>query len=264
MMKPTKLRTILVDDEHYAREVIRHLLAQDQEVELLAECTNGYEAVEAIVKFKPDVVFLDIQMPEMDGFQVIKQAEYFHRPYYIFATAYDSFALKAFEVNALDYLLKPFDDERFYRALAKAKGQLLQQEHTLKAEKLTGLLNYAEANARAVPNYVSRIPIKETGRIYFVETQQIDWVEAADQYVQLHVGQKTHLLRESMNEMEQLLDPNQFFRIHRSTIVKLNQIQELQPFFKGDYVVILKDGTQLKLTRSRKDAFQKVFRVDLH
>jgi len=262
-MSPTKLRAIIVDDEHYAREVIRHLLLQDHEVELLAECTNGYEAVEAIVKFKPDLVFLDIQMPEMDGFQVIKQAAYFHQPYYIFATAYDAFALKAFEVNALDYLLKPFDDDRFYRALAKAKEQLLQQQNHLKSTELSDLIDYAQTNAKPITQYLSRIPIKEIGRIYFVETDQIDWIEAADQYVQLHIGKETHLLRESMNEMERQLDPSQFFRIHRSSIVKLTQIKELQPFFKGDYLVILKDGTSLKLTRSRRAAFQQVFKVVL-
>jgi len=260
---PKPIRTIIVDDEHYAREVIRHLLASKEDVEILAECSNGYEAVEAIVKLKPDLVFLDIQMPEMDGFQVVKQAEYFHRPYYIFATAYDSFALKAFEVNALDYLLKPFDDERFYTALTKAKNQISQEAFGLIGEKLSGLIDYAQASAKPTVQYLSKIPIKETGRIYFVDTAAIDWIEAADQYIQLHVGSKKHLIRERMNEMERQLDPRLFCRIHRSTMVNLHQIKELQPFFKGDYLVILKDGTSLKLTRSRKEAFQKAFGITL-
>ncbi|MGB0522975.1 MAG: LytR/AlgR family response regulator transcription factor [Flammeovirgaceae bacterium] len=257
------VKVVIVDDEHYAREVVRHLLERDATISILAECANGYEAVEAIVKLKPDLVFLDIQMPEMDGFQVIKQVEHFCRPYYIFATAYDSFALQAFDVNALDYLLKPFDDERFYRALHKAKAQIFQQGVDEIGEKLSGLIEYAQANSKSVGQYLSRIPIKEKGRIRFIQTAYIDWVEAADQYVQIHVGPEKHVIRESMNTLETQLDPKLFFRIHRSSIVNLNRIQELQPYFKGDYMVILQDGTQLKLTRTRKEAFQRAFGIEL-
>lgn len=257
------IRAIIVDDEHYAREVIRHLLKKDQDIELLEECTNGYEAVEAIVRHRPDLVFLDIQMPEMDGFQVIRQAEHFYRPYYIFATAYDSFALKAFDVNALDYLLKPFDDERFFQALQKAKALIHQQETSNIGDKIAGVIEFTQANKKPIQRFASKIPIRETGRIYFIQTETIDWIEAADQYVQIHCGDKSFLLRESMNEMEQQLNPQLFFRIHRSTIINLTRIQELQPFFKGDYIVVLQDGTQLKLTRSRKEAFQEALGIDI-
>ena len=242
------LKAIVVDDEQYARSVIRHLLQEEQNVQLVAECNNGFEAIEQIKRHRPQLVFLDVQMPEIDGFEVINQTRHAWVPFYIFTTAYDQYALKAFEVNAIDYLLKPFSDARFFQAIKKAKEQTYHQQ----LQKLAALVQHVHQSTQP---YLQRISIKSAGRIYFLQTSEIEWIEAADQYVEIHTIDKVHLLRETMNHLEQALDPQQFFRTHRSFIVNIDCIQEIKAN-KNDYVVLLKDKTLVKLTRKRKEALQ--------
>jgi two-component system LytT family response regulator len=245
-----KIRALIVDDEEYARDIIRSLLAQDSSIELLAECTDGAEAIRHIRQQRPDIVFLDIQMPEVNGFEVIEATQGDHAPHYIFTTAYDSFALKAFEVNAIDYLLKPFDDERFFKALDRAKSKLDQPiSDTIK----TGLLNLIALNEQAKSTYLTRISVKTGSRIHFIPVGDIDWIEADNQYVKIHTGARHQVHRQSLTELESLLDPSKFMRIHRSTIVNIDRIHSLEPHFRGDSIVSLQDGTRLKLAKSRKE-----------
>ena len=247
-----KLKVLIVDDEPPARRNLRALLKRDPEIELIKECGNGKEAVSSIRALQPDLVFLDVQMPELDGFAVLEQLTGQPLPIIIFVTAYDQYALKAFEVSALDYLLKPFSDERFRKALEQAKRQIAQQDASELGQKFLRLMGARDAKTDA-PRYLTRLMVKTTGRVIFVRTEEIDWIEAYDNYIRLHVGGKAHLLRQTMNELEASLNPEQFARIHRSTIVNLDRIQELHPHFNGEHLVMLQDGTALKLSRSRKD-----------
>ncbi len=247
-----KIKVLIVDDEPPARRNLRALLKRDPEIEWVKECGNGREAVSSVRAQQPDLVFLDVQMPELDGFAVLEQLAGQPLPVIIFVTAYDQYALKAFEVSALDYLLKPFSDERFRKALEQAKRQIAQQNASDLGQKLLRLLGARETKTEA-PRYLTRLLVKTTGRVIFIRTEEIDWIEAYDNYIRLHVSGKAHLLRQTMNELEAGLDPEQFARIHRSTIVNLDRIQELRPHFNGEHLIILQDGTELKLSRSRKD-----------
>jgi two-component system LytT family response regulator len=259
----TNIRTLIVDDEPLARRNLRLLLQNDSEIEIVGEAANGREALALIHKHSPDLVFLDIQMPELDGFGVLENLEAAQLPAIVFVTAFDQYALKAFEFHALDYLLKPFDDARFEKALSRAKLQVGQRELKDLSERLVALLGGREAklpeSPRAAP-YVSRLLIKSAGRVFFLKTDEIDYVRAEDYYVKLHVGRKGHLLRETMNEMEAKLDPEKFLRIHRSTIVNIERIRELQPHFNGEYIVVLNDGSEHKLSRSRREQLQSLLK----
>lgn len=258
-----KIRTLIVDDEPLARRNIRILLKDEPEVEIVGEAASGREALALIRKYSPALVFLDIQMPEMDGFAVLENIEAEQLPVIVFVTAFDQYALKAFEFHALDYLLKPFDDARFEKALRQAKLQIEQREVKDLSKRLVALLEGREGQSFEVParqEHVSRLLIKSSGRVSFLKTDEIDYVQAEDYYVKLHVGRKGHLLRETMNEMEAKLDPSKFLRIHRSTIVNIERILELQQHFNGDYIVLLQDGTELKLSRSRRDQLQKLLK----
>jgi two-component system, LytTR family, response regulator len=259
----TKIRTLIVDDEPLARRNLRLLLQTDPEIEIVGEAASGREAVALIHKHSPDLVFLDIQMPEMDGFGVLENIDAAQLPAIVFVTAFDQYALKAFEFHALDYLLKPFDDARFDKALRRAKLQVGQRELKDLSERLVALLGGREANlpepARA-SQYVSRLLIKTGGRVFFLKTDEIDYICAEDYYIKLHVGRKGHLLRETMNEMEAKLDPARFLRIHRSTIVNIERIRELQPHFNGEYIVVLHDGSEHKLSRSRREQLQTLLK----
>lgn len=248
-----KIKTIIVDDEPPARRNLRALLKNIPDIELVKECGNGREAISQIRALEPDLVFLDVQMPEMDGFEVLEQLAGQPLPVIIFVTAYDQYAVKAFEVSALDYLLKPFDDARFHKALAQARRQIEQQDASELGRKLLTLLGTREVKADTPPRCLTRLMVKTAGRVLFIRADEIDWIEAHDNYVQLHVGGKTHLLRQTMSELEAALNPAQFARIHRSTIVNLDRVKELHPHFNGEYLVILHDGTELKLSRGRKD-----------
>ena len=245
-----KVRTIVVDDEPLARERLLKLLRAEGDVEVIGEAGNGRAAVELIKHERPDLVFLDVQMPELDGFGVIAELTNEERPAIVFVTAYDKFALKAFDVHAVDYLLKPFDKERFQMALRRALDHLAREKPEAIHEKLSALLTELRP-----PQQIDRIAVKADGRVIFIKAGDIDWVEAADNYVSLHVGKESHLLRETMSSIESRL-PKQFLRISRSTIVNSERIKELQPLFHGEYAVILRDGTKLTLSRSHRDKLQ--------
>ena len=261
-----KIKTLIVDDEVLARRTIRDLLANDPEIEIIGECSNGAEAVKFIREQRPDLLFLDIQMPQMTGFEALAQVEVEHIPAIIFVTAFDQYALKAFEVQALDYLLKPFTDQRFEEALKKAKSQIEMAEVNRLSQSLVALLGkqrvealheVQEVQQAASKNFISRFMIRSSGKAAFVKAEDVDWIAADDYYIKLHVAGKAHLLRISMNELEEKLDPKKFLRIHRSTIINFDRVQELQQTPNGEYAVVLKDGTQLKLSRSRRERLQR-------
>ena len=246
-----KIRVLIVDDEPLARERLRKLLDKEPEVELLGECSDGAAAVEAIRKQSPDVVFLDVQMPELDGFGVLAQIGGEQMPAVIFSTAHDRFALKAFEVHAVDYLLKPFDKDRFQTALRRAIDQVRRRQTGDLNQRLTALLADVRPDAKA--KHLERIAVKSSGRVIFVKVDDIDWIEAADNYVSLHLGAEEHLHRETMATLEAQLPPEKFMRISRSSIVNMDRIKELQPLFHGEYAVILRNGAKLTLSRSYRD-----------
>jgi two-component system, LytTR family, response regulator len=253
MTDSPKIRVLLVDDEPLAREMLREMLQGDTEVEIVGESCNGREALDAIHTLEPDLIFLDVQMPEVGGFEVLTTLGKEKAPYVIFVTAYDQYAVRAFEVQALDYLLKPFDQERFNASWERAKAQLKRDRNGGMDERIITLLEELKAGNK----FLERLVIKTAGRIYFLETNDIDWIEAEGNYVSVHSAKKSHLLRETISSLESQLDPKKFVRIHRSSIVRLDYIQELQPWFHGEYRVILRDGTQLTLSRNHRDKLQE-------
>ena len=255
-MATVKIRVLVVDDEPLARERVRKLLEAMPEVECIGECPDGVSAVQAIRQESPDLVFLDVQMPELDGFGVLAQITGAKMPAVIFVTAHDQFALKAFEVHAVDYLLKPFDKERFKVALQRALDQVHRHQAGELSQRLSALL--ADVRPEQKPKHIDRLAIKSSGRVVFVKVEDIDWVEAADNYVSLHVGAENHLHRETMAALEEQLPPAKFMRISRSTIVNLDRIKELQPLFHGEYAVILRNGTKLTLSRSYRDKLDQL------
>ena len=251
-----KIKTLIVDDEPLARRNLRLLLEKDPQIEILDECRNGRDAVKAINTLSPDLIFLDIQMPEMDGFDVLEHVGPEHIQAIIFVTAFDQYALKAFDVHALDYLLKPFDDERFAHALRRAKSQIEAREINRLSKRLLALLEERESERKdsiQQKNYLTRLMIKVSGRVVLLKVEEIDFIEADGNYAKLHVGRKAHLLREKMHDLEGRLDPAKFVRIHRSIIVNLDRIKEMHPHFNGDYIVVLEDGRQLRLSRTRRE-----------
>lgn len=252
------IRTIIVDDEPLARRNVRLLLDKDPQIEIIQECRNGSDAIKAINSLAPDLIFLDIQMPELDGFDVLAQVDPQKLNAIIFVTAFDQYALKAFEVHALDYLLKPFDDVRFAAALQRAKQQIEAHEISKVSNRLLTLLEErATHRAHATPDvYLTRVMVKLANRVILVKVEEIDFIEADGNYVKLHIGKKAHLLREKMNDLEAQLEPSKFVRIHRSIIVNLERIKELHPHFNGDYIVVLEDGRQLRLSRSRRELLE--------
>ncbi len=249
------IRTLIVDDEPAARAGMRHLLARDPEIVVAGECANGGQAVAAIRDDAPDLVFLDVQMPELDGFDVLREVGVEDAPAVVFVTAYDQYALRAFDVHAIDYLLKPFTDDRFREALERAKRQVGQGRFGELSKNLAALLETFGAAPVAIPApgprpaYLERLVIKSGGKVTLLRVAEIDWIDAEGDYVRIHVGKAWHLLRETMKNLEARLDPARFVRIHRSTIVNLEKIKELQPFFRGEYVVVLHNATTLKLSR---------------
>ncbi|TXF99618.1 LytR/AlgR family response regulator transcription factor [Massilia arenae] len=237
------MRTLIVDDEHLARALLREYLAAHPDVEIVAECANGFEAVKAIAEYDPDLVFLDIQMPKLDGFEVVELAG--GKPHYIFATAYDQFALRAFEVHALDYLLKPFSRERLAEALNQARLRSPQPARIEAAVK--------DAQARQQP--LERILIRDGARVHVVAANSIDYIEAQDDYVQICAGGKGYLKHQRLSELEAQLDGAVFVRIHRSYIVNVGAIERIEPVSKDNYCAVLKDGVKLPISRS---GYQKV------
>jgi two-component system LytT family response regulator len=238
----TKIRTLVVDDEPLARSNLTVLLVRDPDIQVVAEYDSGVAALAEIRKVRPDLVFLDVQMPECDGFDVLERLGTDLPPAVVFVTAYDQYALRAFETGALDYLLKPFDDARFDSALQRAKERLRERRDSQKA--------------------ADRFIIKGTGQVSFVKISDVDWIEAADYYACLHVGAKTHLLRRSLAELEEELNAHAFCRIHRSTIVNLDRVQSLKLNQEGEYDVLLRPGTVLRLSRRYRKQLQS--RLGIH
>lgn len=247
-----KIRALIVDDEPVARRGIRLSLQGEKDVEIIGECGDGREAVAVIREQQPDLVFLDVQMPLLDGFGVVEALGTENLPAIVFVTAYDEHAIRAFEAGALDYLLKPFERERFQKTLARARRQIQSPNSDDFNRRLDALLQNFTAGRRGGGEQVQpleRIAIKEAGRIFFLGVSQIDWIEAQGNYVQLHSGRESHLLRETMDGIEAKLDATRFLRIRRSTLVRTERIKELQPLFNGEYRIVLQDGTQLSSSR---------------
>ena len=252
---PEVIRVIIADDEPLARERIRDLLEREPNIEVVAECPDGHAAAQAVQQLSPDLLFLDVQMPELDGFAVLEQAALPPGLCIVFVTAYDEYALRAFDVHAADYLLKPFDRDRFQIALRRARTLLAGQQQLESTSQLLGLLRELRSNSHAP----SRIPIKTDGRVLFLRPEQIDWLEAADNYVRVHTRTGSYLVRDTLNEFEARLDLDAFARIHRGTIVNMDRVKELRPLFHGEYTVLLEDGTRLTLSRRYRDRLQARF-----
>jgi two-component system LytT family response regulator len=268
----TPIRVLIVDDEPLARSGLSKLCGSDPELELVGDCPDGRSAVEAIAQIEPDLLLLDIQMPEMDGFEVLQAVGPESMPHVIFVTAYDQFAVKAFDVHALDYLLKPFDDDRFFDAIDRAKRAIREKDLGRFRSRLLGLLSETglgdvehvathsasdSADSRQSA-YLTRIAVRETGRVVLVRVEEIDWVEAANYCAKLHTPKKVHVIRESLKALEQQLDPQHFFRVSRSAIVNLDRIREIQPFARGSQMVVLRDGTRITMSRSRREVLERL------
>ena len=249
------LRAMIVDDEPLARRRLRSLLADESEVEIIGEYGNGRDAVQAIRDMKPDLVFLDIQMPELDGFGVVREVGAAEMPAVVFVTAFDEYALKAFEVHAFDYLLKPVDRERFASTLRRARAKARGDDARSLSDRLEALLGEL-GGRRQEPQ---RLPIRKDGRIFLVKPEDIDWLEADGNHVRVHVGKESHLIRETLSNLESRLPDRIFMRIHRSTMVNIARIREIQPWFQGDYVLLLTDGTRLTSGRSYRDRVRSLF-----
>jgi two-component system LytT family response regulator len=249
-MQTAPIRTLIVDDMPPARRRLRRHLEEVPDFEIIGECGDGASAIETIRGLRPDLVFLDVQMPEIDGFGVIAALEPAQRPAIMFVTAHDEHALRAFEVHALDYLLKPFDTQRFESALQRARELLRGRNGAGIDPRLEALLSQLRPPQE---RWLRRVAVKTRGRTRVLSVDDIDWIGAEGNYLSLHLGGEQHLIRETMNAFEQQLDPQRFVRIHRSTIVNLDRVRELTPLFNADQCVLLKDGTELTLSRSYHD-----------
>jgi two-component system, LytTR family, response regulator len=249
-----KIRTIIVDDEPLARDGVRLHLAAEEDIEIVGEAASGEEAVALIETARPDLLFLDVQMPGLDGFAVLDAISPARMPVTIFTTAFDEFALRAFDAHAIDYVLKPYDARRFHQAIERARVQLNGRRGSSTDDRLDSLLDELRTRNR----YLERLVVRSGGRILILRVAEIDWIEAASNYVRLHAGGREYLLRETMTALESKLDPMQFVRIHRSTIVQVDRIRELEPLFQGDYVVVLDDATRLTSSRGYRDRLQEL------
>jgi two-component system LytT family response regulator len=266
--KPERYNVLLVDDEDLARQNVQIMLKDDSEIDSISECTNGFEAVEFLRSTPIDIVFLDIQMPQLSGFDVLQMLEPEQIPVVVFVTAYDRYALKAFAASALDYILKPVEEERFFKALERAKALRRRQKIDDLTSRLLQFLNENPIYTQQISSddvqtqYWEHITLNSRGRAVVVRTTDIDWIEAETYYAEIHTKQKTYLLRERMHILESRLDPAVFLRIHRSVIVNIFAIKELQHSKHSDGMVILKDGTELKFSRTYKPRLQAA--LNLH
>ncbi|HNV75563.1 MAG TPA: LytTR family DNA-binding domain-containing protein [Gemmatimonadaceae bacterium] len=269
------IRVLVVDDEPIARRRVRRLLRLEPDVDVIDEVGSGGEAIAAIKQERPDLVLLDVQMPDVDGFGVVGALGAEQMPPTIFVTAFNEYAVRAFDVNAIDYLLKPYDPERFRSAFQRARSHLERISSAEQGRKIRALLEQVLGEDRtsaaladrpaqpmggqaAMPRtrFLDRLMVKHDGRVFFVKVSDVDWFEASGNYVRVHTGKVSHLIRETMHHVEAQLDPSMFVRIHRAVIVNIDRIKELQPWFAGDYVVILRDGRQLKLSRTYREHLQ--------
>lgn len=250
-----RIRTLIVDDEPLARKRLRTLLADEPDIELIGEAGNGSSAVQAIATGRPELVFLDIQMPGMDGFEVLRASTGIHHPFVVFVTAHDEHAIRAFDVQAVDYVLKPVIESRFRAAVRRAVARIREGEGAARdfAMEISQLLERVGASER-----ISRLPVKRDGRTIFVRVVDIDWIDADGDLLRVHAGRDTHVVRETMAQMEAKLPAEEFLRIHRSIIVNVERVREVQPWFKGDYVLILNDGTKLRSGRTYRERVQRL------
>jgi two-component system LytT family response regulator len=244
-----RIRTIIVDDEPIARRHVRSLLGEHPEIEIIGECGNGPDAIAAIRKERPELVLLDIQMPEIDGFGVVKEIGADRMPVVVFVSAFDEYALAAFEAHALDYIMKPVKRDRFHQTIRRAVDQIGQRGSTDLRGSLGRLLERIESERR----FPTRLAIKTEGRMLFLKAAEIDWIETDGDHVKFHVGPQTYLHRTTLTRLEERLSPKLFLRIHRSIVVNIERVRELQPWFQGDYVLILADGTRLTSGRSYRE-----------
>jgi two-component system LytT family response regulator len=252
------VRTVIADDERLARQKLLILLESEPLVKLVAECQDGRQTVSAIRTLHPDLLLLDIQMPDLDGFQVLSEIPPEELPVVIFTSAYDQYAIRAFEANALDYLLKPFDQERLHHAVERARSELRKQSDHKITHRILSLLSQVRSVPRPAADLDSRLVIKANGRVVFLDLDSIEWVEAAANYVRLNVGKESYLFRETISRISERLDTNHFVRIHRSTIVNVRKIKELIPVNSGEYVVVLKSGRELSCSRGYRAALQGI------
>jgi two-component system, LytTR family, response regulator len=249
-----RIRAIIVDDEPLAREGVRLHLEGSPDIEIVGEAGSGEDAVSLIEAMRPDLMFLDVQMPGVDGFGVLEAVGPALMPVTVFTTAYDEFAVRAFDAHAVDYILKPYDADRFQKALERARGTVRSRRRSRIDDNLGALLD----ELRSRSQFIERLVVRSGGRIVMLRISEIDWIEAASNYVKLHAGGRDYLLRETMTALESKLNPNDFVRIHRSTIVRVDRIRELEPLFQGDYIVILEDGTRLTSSRGYRERLQEL------
>ena len=249
-------KILIVDDEALARERLRGLLAAEPNVEIVAECQNGYEAIAAVESLHPDLMFLDVQMPELDGFQMLAKLNGESIPMIVFVTAYEQYALQAFEFHALDYLLKPFDAERFQQAFQHARHMIERQAQHEVTARLAALLDELPKSQK----YLSRLVVRTESGMCLLPVDDIDWLETQGNYVQIHSAGQTYSLREPMKFLEKALNPEVFLRIHRAFMVNVQRIQEVQPWSSGEYTLILRDGTRLFSSRSYHDTIERLLR----
>ena len=247
------LRALIVDDEALARTALVRLLKRERDVSLIGQCDDGESAVQTIRQAQPDIVFLDVKMPEMDGFQVVAAIGAERMPVTIFVTAFDRYAIRAFDANAVDYLLKPFAPDRLTRALARARERCLGKQDKEASQRLFSLLD-----SRLQSDYAQRLAVATGGRIVFVPVADIDWIEAEGNYARLHVSRKAFDVRETLQALMEKLDPREFIRIHRSTIVNARRIREVQPWFQGSHIVVLQSGEELRMSRYQRDAVDRL------
>lgn len=245
------MRVLIAEDEPLARDRLRTLLEDQNDIEITAECADGRSAVDAIREHEPDLVFLDVSMPELNGFEVIQEIGAAEMPPVIFVTAFDHYAVQAFDAHAVDYVLKPFDEDRFRTAVERGRDALHQRTNGALDQRLSDLLQ-----GLTRPSYLERLAVKSGGKIIFLKTSEVQWVAAEGNYARLHAGKRSYLMRETMSNLESKLDPDRFIRIHRSTIVSTDSIAELEPLFQGDYVVVLRDGTRLTSSRGYRSNLQ--------
>jgi two-component system, LytTR family, response regulator len=253
----TPLRAVIVDDEPLAREGMRLHLENEPGIEIVGEAADGAAAIELVREQRPDLLFLDVQMPGVDGFDVVEQLGADEMPAVIFVTAYDRFALRAFDAHAVDYLLKPVDPDRLRRAIERVRQFLAGEPRRLLEDRIHALL----ADVGRPADFLSRVVVRNQGRILLVRVEDIDWIEAASNYVQIHVRGKAFTLRETMGRLEERLDPAEFLRIHRSLIVRIDRIREMEPLMQGDYLIVLADGTRLTSSRSYRQRIRDLLRT---
>jgi two-component system, LytTR family, response regulator len=252
------IRAIIADDERLARTKLRVLLDSEPEVQIVAECENGRQTISAIRAHLPNLLLLDIQMPDLDGFQVLGELLPAEMPVVVFTSAYDQYAIRAFEAHALDYLLKPFDQERLHQAIERVRADLSKTVDRDITHRILDLLSRVRTEASSAAEPDDRLVIRANGRIIFLSLEEIDWVEAAANYVRLNVGKESYLFRETIGRTSERLNPNHFIRIHRSTIVNVRKIKELIPVNSGEYIVVLKTGKELSCSRGYRPALQRV------